>query len=89
MLVLSHLPESTQMQFFVTLGCLLGFIILNKEIIVDPLKVEEIVKFPPLRTIRQLHSLQVKENFLHHFITNYTDIIEGFMHFLNKWVPFE
>ena len=34
--------------FFVTSGCLLGFIVSKKGIMVDPLKVEAIVQFPPL-----------------------------------------
>jgi hypothetical protein len=50
--------------FCVTLGCLLGFIISTKGIMVDPLKVEEINKFPPLHTIPQLQSLQGKGSFL-------------------------
>jgi hypothetical protein len=50
--------------FCVTLGRLLGFIMSNRGIMVDPLKVEEIVQFPPQCTIPQLQSLQGKANFL-------------------------
>ena len=43
---------------------LLGFIVSNRGIHVDPLKVEAIVNLPPPRSIRQLQSLQGKSNFL-------------------------
>jgi hypothetical protein len=55
---------------------------------VDPLKVEEITQFPPPHTIRQLQSLQGKENFLRRFVPNYANITKGFMHLLKKGVPF-
>jgi hypothetical protein len=74
--------------FCVTSGCLLGFIVSTKGIMVDPLKVEAIIQLPPPRTILQLQSLQGKVDFLRHFITNYAEIIKGFMHLLKKDVPF-
>ena len=40
--------------FYVESGRLLGFIVSNRGIHVDPLKVEAIVNFPPPRSIRQL-----------------------------------
>jgi hypothetical protein len=55
---------------------------------VDPLKVEAIIQFPPPCTILQLQSLQGKENFLRCFITNYVEITKGFMRLLKKDVPF-
>jgi hypothetical protein len=55
---------------------------------VDPLKVETILRFPPLCIIRQLQCLQGKDNFLHWFIVNYANITKGFMHLLNKETPF-
>jgi hypothetical protein len=55
---------------------------------VDPLKVEEIIQFPPPRTIHQLQSLQGKVNFLRRFIANYAEITKGFMHLLKKEIPF-
>jgi hypothetical protein len=66
----------------------LGFIVSNKGIMVDPLKVEVIIQLPPLQNIRQLQSLQGKSNFLHRFIANYADITKGFMCLLKKGVPF-
>jgi hypothetical protein len=57
-------------------------------IMVDPLKVEAIIQFPPQRTILQLYSLQGKAIFLRCFITKYAKITKGFMCLLNKNVPF-
>ena len=50
--------------FGVESGHLLGFIVANDGIHVDPLKVEAITNLPPPRTILQLQSLQGKANFL-------------------------
>jgi hypothetical protein len=72
----------------VTLGCLLGLIVSTKGIMVDPLKVKEIVQFPPPHTIPQLQSLQGKENFLWCFVANNVDITKGLMRLLKKGVPF-
>ena len=55
---------------------------------VNPLKVEAIVQFPPPCTILQLQSLQGKVNFLRRFIANYAEITKGFMRLLKKDVPF-
>ena len=74
--------------FGVESGRLLGFIMANDGICVDPLKVEAITKLPPPRTILQLQSLQGKANFLCRFIVNYAEITKGFMRLLKKGVPF-
>jgi hypothetical protein len=74
--------------FYVMSGRLLGFIVSTTGIIVNPLKVEAIIQFPPPRTILQLQSLQGKANFLRRFISNYAEITKGFMRFLKKGVPF-
>ena len=74
--------------FCVMPGCLLGFIVSTTGIMVNPLKVEAIIQLPPPRTILQLQSLQGKANFLRRFIANYVEITKGFMHLLNKDVPF-
>ena len=44
--------------FYVESGRLLGFIVSNRGIQVDPLKLEAIVNLPPPHSIRQLQSLQ-------------------------------
>jgi hypothetical protein len=54
----------------------------------DPLMVEAIVQFPPMHIMCQLKSIQGKVNFIHHFIINYAEITKGFIHFVNKGVPF-
>jgi hypothetical protein len=74
--------------FCVTSGRLLGFIVSTPGILVDPLKVEAIIQFPPQCTILQLQSLYGKANFLRHFIANYAEITKGFLHLLKKDVPF-
>ena len=74
--------------FGVESGRLLGFIMANDGIRVDPLKFEAITKLPPPRTILQLQSLQGKANFLRRFIVNYAEITKGFMRLLKKGVPF-
>ena len=50
--------------FCVESGRLLGFIVLNKGIQVDPLKVDAIVNLPRPHSIRKLQILQGKSNFL-------------------------
>ena len=74
--------------FCAELGRLLGFIVSNRGIQVDPLKVEAIVNLPPPHSIRQLQSLQGKSNFLRHFIVNYAKISKGFMRLLKQDTPF-
>ena len=74
--------------FWVELGRLLGFIVANDGIHVDPLKVEAITKLPLPRTILQLQILQGKANFLRRFIVNYVEITKGLMRLLKKGIPF-
>jgi hypothetical protein len=69
--------------FCVESGRLLGFIVSRQGIQVDPLKVEAILNLPP-STLRQLQSLQGKENFLRRFIPNYAKITRVFMRLLKK-----
>ena len=72
--------------FVVESGRLLGFIVANDGIWIDPLKVEAITNIPPPRTILQLQSLQGKANFLRQFIANYAELTKGFMWLLKKGV---
>jgi hypothetical protein len=55
---------------------------------VDPMKVEEILRLPPPHNICQLQGLQGKSNFLRRFIVNYANITKGFMHLLKKDTSF-
>jgi len=43
---------------------------------------------PPPSTIRQLHNLQGKANFLRRFIANYVEVTKGFMRLLKEGIPF-
>lgn len=69
-------------------GRILGFIIANDGIRVDPLKIKAIVNLPLPRTILQLQSLQGKAKFLRCFIANYAELTKGFMCLLKKRFPF-
>ena len=73
--------------FCVESGRLLGFSVL-KVGIRDPSKVEAIFNLPPPSNLRQLQSLQGKENFLRRFIPNYADLTKGFTKLLKQNIPF-
>jgi hypothetical protein len=75
--------------FCVTTGHLLGFIVSQHGIIVDPLKVQDITENPPPRNLRQLQILQGKANFLRHFVPDYTTRAHGFLHLLRHDIPFQ
>jgi hypothetical protein len=70
--------------FCIKSGRLLGFLVSDTRIIVDPLNLEAILQLPPSRMIRQLKGLQGKDNFLHWFIVNYANITKGSMCLLKK-----
>jgi hypothetical protein len=63
--------------FCVTSGHLLGFIMSTRGIMVDPLKVEAIVQFPPLHTIPQLQSLQGKPIFFDVLLLTMPRLLKG------------
>jgi hypothetical protein len=67
---------------------LLGFIVSQHDIIVDPLKVQAIKKIPPPRNLPQLQSLQRKANFLCRFVQDYATRAHGFLHLLCPDIPF-
>ena len=74
--------------FFVQSSRLLGFIISKQGIRVDPSKGEAIINLPPPSTLRQLQSLQGKENFLRRFIPNYVKLTKGFTRLLKQNIIF-
>jgi hypothetical protein len=74
--------------FFIRSSHIFRFIVFELGIMVDPMKVEAILQFPPPCNIRQLQGLQGKANFLHHFIVNYSNLNKGFMCRLKKNTPF-
>eukprot|EP00253_Pinus_taeda_P028302 PITA_28302 len=67
---------------------LLGFIISQEGIHLDPLKVKAILNLPPPASLRQLQSLQGKANFLRRFIPNYDEVAKGFTRSLKWDTPF-
>jgi hypothetical protein len=75
--------------FCVTAGRLLGFIVSQSGITVDPLKVKAITEIPPPRSIRQLQSLQGKANFLRCFVPDYAICAHGFLRLLRHDIPFQ
>ena len=75
--------------FCVTAGCLLGFIVSQSSITMDPLKVQAITEIPPPRNLRQLQSLQGKANFLRCFVPDYAICAHGFLHLLRHNIPFQ
>jgi hypothetical protein len=74
--------------FYVTTGNLLGFIISQNGIIMDPLKVQAITKIPPPWNLRQLQSLPGKANFLRHFVPDYAIRSHGLLLLLRHNIPF-
>jgi hypothetical protein len=74
--------------FYVTAGCLLGFIVSQSGITVDPLKVKAITEIPPPQNLRQLQSLQGKANFLRRFVPDYAIHAHGFLRLLRHDIPF-
>ena len=67
---------------------LLGFIVSHQRIREDPLKVKVILNLFPPSSLRQLQSLQGKENFLCRFIQNYAELTLGFTRLLKKGSEF-
>jgi hypothetical protein len=74
--------------FCVTAGRLLGFIVSQSGITMDPLKVKSITEIPPPRNLRQLRSLQGKSNFLRCFVPDYAIHAHGFLCLLRHDIPF-
>jgi hypothetical protein len=74
--------------FYVESSRLMGFIVSCQGIRVDPLKVKAILNLPPPSSLRQLQSLQGKENFIRHFIQNYAELTLGFTRMLKKGSKF-
>jgi hypothetical protein len=74
--------------FYVTTGRLLGFIVSQSGITVDPLKVQAISEIPPPRNLRQLQSLQGKANFPRRFVPDYAIRAHGFPRLLCHNIPF-
>jgi hypothetical protein len=74
--------------FFIIVGHLSGFIFSQNGITMDPLKVQEINEIPPPENLRQLQSLQGKDNFLQCFILDYVIHTHNFLRLLWRDIPF-
>jgi hypothetical protein len=74
--------------FCVTAGHLLGFIVSQSGITMDPLKVQAITEIPPPWNLRQLQSLQGKANFLRCFVPDYAIRAHGVLLLLCHDIPF-
>ena len=70
--------------FGVTSRKLLGYIILEKGVEVDPKKVQAIIEMPPLRNISQLRSLQGHLQSIRRFIPQLDDKAYAFNRNLHK-----
>ena len=74
---------------YVTAGCLLGFIVSQSGITIDPLKVQAIAELPPpTKYFVPLQSLQSKSNFLCRFVPDYATTAHGFLCLLRTYIPF-
>lgn len=75
--------------FCVYVGKILGFIVSQQGIIVDPYKVQAIKEVTPLQTLKKLQSLQGKANFLRWFVPYYATCMHGFLFLLHQDIPFK
>jgi hypothetical protein len=75
--------------FCITTGSLLGFIVSQCSITVDPVKVQAIKKIPPTWNLCQLQNLQGKANFLRCFVPDYGTRAHGFLRLLHHDIPFQ
>jgi hypothetical protein len=75
--------------FYITVRCLLGFIVSQHVITVDPIKVQAITKIPPPQNLCQLQRLQGKDNFLLLFVPDYATRAHGFLRLLQHDIPFQ
>lgn len=75
--------------FKVTSGKPLGYIVSRRVIEVDPTKVKSILEIPPLKTLKQLTSLQGKIQSISRFIMQPVDKCHSFTHLLHKDITFK
>ena len=74
--------------FCVENGRLLIFVVSKDGIQIDPLKIVAILALPTPTNIIELQSLQGKENFIRHFVCNFTEKTHGYMRLLEKDTSF-
>ncbi|PKI64544.1 hypothetical protein CRG98_015107, partial [Punica granatum] len=74
----------TKCTFGVKSRKLLGFVVSEKGIEVDPDKVKAIMELPPPSTVRKVRSFLGRLNYIAHFIANLTDKCQPLFHLLHK-----
>lgn len=74
--------------FAVTSGKLLGFLMSQQGIQIDPKKVKAILDMPPPRTQRQIESFLGRLGFLRHFLANFAINAKPLTNLLKKEAPF-
>lgn len=65
-------------------GKLLGHIVSNQGVKIDPARVEAIQKIPLPRSKKDIQIFLVKNNFLRRFVPNYAEIVINITHMLKK-----
>ena len=73
--------------FGVTSGKLLGFMVSQREIEVDPDKIKEIVKMKPPRTKKEIREFLGRIQYINKFIAQLTMTCEQLFRLLKKEVP--
>ncbi|PKI69463.1 hypothetical protein CRG98_010166 [Punica granatum] len=75
--------------FGAKLGKLLGFVVSERCIEVDPDKVKAIMEPPPPSTVRKVRGFLERLNYIAHFIANLTNKCQPFIRLLRKNVAIE
>ena len=66
---------------------MLGFVVSNDGIWIDPLKIAAILSLLAPTNLLELQSLQGKEKFLRRFVCNFAEKTHDYMHLLKKDTP--
>ncbi|PKI42443.1 hypothetical protein CRG98_037174 [Punica granatum] len=75
--------------FGIKSGKLIGFVVNEKGIEVDPDNLKAIMKLPPPSTVHEVRSFLGRLNYIARFITNLTDKCQPLFHLLRKNAAFE
>ncbi|KAK4397453.1 hypothetical protein Sango_1581900 [Sesamum angolense] len=75
--------------FGITSGKFLGFIVCQRGIEIEQVKIDAILRMPEPRNIHELKSLQEKLAYLQRFISNLADRCQSFSRLMKKDVPFQ
>ena len=75
--------------FGVTAGKLLGFMITEKGIEVDPTKIKAILEMQPLKSEKEVRNFLKKIQYISHFISKLTTTYESLFKLLKKGTHFD